>query len=296
MIIRSIPRLGAASKDVAVIQNQLKKIGQDKFDPGSIDGIFGAKTFRAIQNFQRDVVKTAGTGIIGPKTLRALGIEILAVDPITELKAVTQDLKGKQDRHLHPNTRLLLEKALFPDSAIPYFWSEGDIPKVYIHVCETMAKFGIRERGGNNKGVEIGWIQGTTGPYKEGGNGDAWCLDWAQMIFAIIEDFYQKESPVPGTAHCVTCWNGSKKIPGLTSLKPIAGALALGQNKPGITGHAMPTIQINEDGTMLTCEGNTSIASMTDGDGSGLKTRNQNKNGKLITLGWVMTYPNNKLP
>lgn len=294
--INSIPRQGMASKDVATIQQALVDTKEPKFNPGPVDGVFGPKTLAAIKEVQKKL-KTGGSGIIGPKTLAFLGITVEAVDPLNGHKTITQDFKGKLDRRLHPNTRLALEKLVFPNGEVPDIFPNAEIEKVYVYIASNMAKLGWKERGGNNKGTEIGWVQDTTGSYTEGGNGDAWCLDWAQIIFAFIEDYYQIESPVPATAHCVTCWNGAKKVKGLTSVKPVVGALALGQNKPSSSGHAMPTVKVNEEeGTMLTVEGNTSVKNMTDGDGSGMKTRNIKKNGKLVTLGWVYTYPNNILP
>ena len=54
---------------VALIQQRLKELG---FDPGEIDDIWGPRTERAVREFQaaRGLVPD---GIVGPKTLAALG-------------------------------------------------------------------------------------------------------------------------------------------------------------------------------------------------------------------------------
>ena len=56
--------------EVRKIQTRLKELG---YDPGSVDGIFGEKTRKAVVAFQRDN-GLSQDGIAGPKTLAALGI------------------------------------------------------------------------------------------------------------------------------------------------------------------------------------------------------------------------------
>lgn len=284
--IKTLPKLGDHSVDVATIQAALKIC---------VDGVFGPATQKALIEKQ----KAAGIdadGIIGPNTLKALGLTLDVVDPVSNRPSITKDFHGKKLRHIHPSARLLIEAKLFPGGIIKDCWRKANIAQCYIDVGEAMGRLGWHETAGNNRGTQIGWIQATTG-YDEdtkGGNGDAWCMDWAEMFFAIIEDFFQVESPVPSTASTYVGWDESVKIPGLTTHTPTAGALAIGKHTGG--GHAMPTLAVYGDGTMLTCEGNTSIANMTDGDGSGIKHRNQFNNGELITQGWIFTYPHNQLP
>jgi N-acetylmuramoyl-L-alanine amidase len=54
--------------DVAELQRRLSALG---FDTGRVDGIFGARTERALQDFQRNVAITTD-GVCGPQTLAAL--------------------------------------------------------------------------------------------------------------------------------------------------------------------------------------------------------------------------------
>lgn len=293
-IVSGIPALGQTSADVACLQERLNAFG---YPCGEVDGIFGRKTFAAVKAFQKKVVKTLGSGVIGPMTLKALGIYVKAMNPVTGQATVTQDLKGKKDRHIHPSLRLLLENKIFPQGTVPKFWRDGDVQQAVIATGRALGELGFKEKGGNNKGKEIGWIQSTVGVHKAEGDGAAWCLSYAQIVVAMLEDFYKMESPILDTEHCVTCYNAAKKVKGLTTQVPTPGTIALGQNKPALSGHAMVVIAINPDGVhMTTSEGNTSVKNLTDGDGSGLKTRNVKATGKLSTLGFVFVYPDGRLP
>lgn len=294
IIIASIPSVGSIGQHVVALQRQLKAAG---FDPGAIDGIFGQKTLRAIIAFQKSKgLKPTVPGNLGPKTLAALSLSVVPVNPISGKEAITRDLKGRQDRHLHPTKRLEIENMIFPDGVIPACFVDEDIQACYSMVMRKIGERGWKEEGKNNYGDDVGEIQGTTGKFTEGGNGDAWCLDYGQMGIAIIEDFFQVESPVIGSAHCMTTFRAAAKIPGLVSTSAEHGTLALAKHGNTDSGHAMPVVEVLSSTNMLTSEGNTSVGNMRDGDGSGLKTRNQKKNGDLVTQGFVRLYPYNKLP
>ena len=63
-----ILRYGASGAYVQLLQSTLKKLG---FYNGIVDGIFGAQTLEAVQNFQREF-KIASDGIVGNATWNAL--------------------------------------------------------------------------------------------------------------------------------------------------------------------------------------------------------------------------------
>ncbi len=67
-------RQGSTGATVKTIQRKLKNWG---YYTGSVDGIFGAKTTAAVKYFQRKNGLTAD-GIVGSKTLKALGISTSA--------------------------------------------------------------------------------------------------------------------------------------------------------------------------------------------------------------------------
>ncbi len=63
--------MGSSGEQVRTIQTKLKNWG---YYSGAVDGIYGAQTAKAVEYFQRKNGLTAD-GIVGPATLRALGME-----------------------------------------------------------------------------------------------------------------------------------------------------------------------------------------------------------------------------
>lgn len=61
---------GVVGEDVKVVQDKLLRW---KYYDGSVDGIFGARTYRAIRRFQEKNGLNVD-GVVGPATARALGI------------------------------------------------------------------------------------------------------------------------------------------------------------------------------------------------------------------------------
>lgn len=67
---QALSKYGSTGSEVAQIQQRLQELG---YSPGSADGIFGSRTKNAVISFQRDY-GLADDGIVGPKTLEALGL------------------------------------------------------------------------------------------------------------------------------------------------------------------------------------------------------------------------------
>lgn len=289
--ISSIPNYGDKGPDVGVIQEQLALAG---FSPGKIDNDFGPKTKEALSKFQKSKGST-GTGIPGPKTIEWLGIEIKAVQEDGK-RTITQDMAGKKARKLHPKLRAKMEAVVFPGGVIPKCFLDMDPQACVIYVAEKFETLKIREVGGNNRGEMVGLIQAIIGPYNPKGTGDAWCMSTDQCVIALIEDYFQIESPVLDSEHCVTTWNHAKKISGLTSSACVAGSFWLAQHGNTTSGHTGTVLKVLSGNKMGTFEGNTGDSSIRDGDGAFLRTRDQKQNGDLKTLGFVFIYPNNKLP
>ena len=63
-------RQGSSGEQVRIIQSKLKNWG---YYDGTVDGVFGSQTTQAVKYFQRKNGLTAD-GIVGPATLRALGM------------------------------------------------------------------------------------------------------------------------------------------------------------------------------------------------------------------------------
>ena len=67
--VATLSKLGSRGEEVRRIQTKLKQLG---FYNGSVDGIYGAATQKAVKRFQSSVGITAD-GIAGSKTLLYLG-------------------------------------------------------------------------------------------------------------------------------------------------------------------------------------------------------------------------------
>ena len=68
--VNTLSKLGSRGNEVRSIQTKLKELGHYK---GSVDGIYGVKTQKAVRAFQKSCGITAD-GIAGPKTLKYLGL------------------------------------------------------------------------------------------------------------------------------------------------------------------------------------------------------------------------------
>lgn len=67
---QTLSRLGSRGEEVRQVQKKLKELG---LYTGSVDGIFGTATQKAVRQFQKNCGLTAD-GIAGPKTLLYLGL------------------------------------------------------------------------------------------------------------------------------------------------------------------------------------------------------------------------------
>lgn len=68
--VSTLSKLGSRGNEVRRIQTKLKELGYYK---GSVDGIYGIATQKAVRSFQKNCGITAD-GIAGPKTLKFLGL------------------------------------------------------------------------------------------------------------------------------------------------------------------------------------------------------------------------------
>ncbi len=68
--VYTLSKLGSRGNEVRQVQKKLKELG---YYNGSVDGIYGTGTQRAVKSFQKNCGITAD-GIAGPKTLKFLGL------------------------------------------------------------------------------------------------------------------------------------------------------------------------------------------------------------------------------
>ncbi len=68
--VQTLSKIGSRGNEVRQIQKKLKELGYYK---GSVDGIYGTGTQKAVRSFQKNCGITAD-GVAGPKTLKYLGL------------------------------------------------------------------------------------------------------------------------------------------------------------------------------------------------------------------------------
>lgn len=74
--VYTLSKLGSQGDEVKRIQKKLKSLG---YYNGTIDGVYGTGTYKAVKSFQKNCGITAD-GIAGPKTIRFLGLEASSSD------------------------------------------------------------------------------------------------------------------------------------------------------------------------------------------------------------------------
>lgn len=178
--IQKIPMFGDAGEDVKVFQQALIKAG---FPVGTVDGIYGGKTRAAASKFQKSIGLT-GTGIVGPKTIQALGLiidEEIEDDPVTGLPSHT--IKS-------PRTLLPALEALIDNEVLKSFKSEyskaiakKDFQALTVICCKALDNMQIREKTNKNDGYVVELIQKVSG----GQRGYAWCMYAVQVSVAWVE-------------------------------------------------------------------------------------------------------------
>ena len=113
-IVKSIPKFGDISWDTQTVQEQLRDLYSNNV---TVDGIFGKETFDTLVAFQKAKgIETNQPGYIGPMTLKLLDLIVVGMNNSTGKLTITNDLRGKKDRHLHPSLRIFLEAELFPSA------------------------------------------------------------------------------------------------------------------------------------------------------------------------------------
>lgn len=152
--------------------------------------------------------------------------------------------------------------------------------RLLIH--EAKRWVGVTEVGGNNRGQMVEMFQRSVDGKA---CGEAWCMGFVQYCVNAVDRclaavFAEADSCgrslIYRSKHCLTVWNRSKE---LQLEKPKPGTLCIWQEckdgMPTAQGHVGVVVGVNDDGTMLTVEGNTSAGDSVqrEGDGVWLKRR-----------------------
>ncbi|WP_242939213.1 M14 family metallopeptidase [Tepidibacter thalassicus] len=195
-------KLGSSGPHVKQIQSLLKKIG---YNPGSINGVFGAQTEKAIKQFQKDNELTPD-GIIGPQTYNLLKSLLLGYDTyIIKPNDTIYNLAKKyyttvnsiitSNPNIDPYNLKIGDKIIIPygidvvDTNIDYTYDilEKDIKGLKV-------RYPFIEVGSAGKSVlgkNLYYIKLGNGPNKVFFNGAHHALEWitTPLLMKFIENF-----------------------------------------------------------------------------------------------------------
>lgn len=146
---------------------------------------------------------------------------------------------------------------------------------------------GIKEEGGNNKGLYVVELQKTVDARA---GSEAWCMAAVQTWIAYVENKLGITSHLFSSEHCMTTWRktlASKKVKSI----PAPGAIIIWKNGSSDSGHTGLVLDYQSNNKkMETIEGNTGSGNMRDGDGIYIKQRSKVKDGRLVVQGYIIPF------
>jgi hypothetical protein len=181
---------------------------------------------------------------------------------------------------------------------------EARMLKIEEHIALKMATartalnyVGVTELGGNNKGQMVERFQRAVDGRAYG---EPWCMAFVQYCLDeakdMVEFMFQMSLPkseIKESEHCMTVWNKSPVT--LQKLNPEIGDIVIWQKydhrTPTTSGHTGIVVNVWNETTIQTVEGNTSNKSQRDGDAVESKTRSIVTDiGSLKLKGFLSPY------
>lgn len=215
--------------DILKLKKRLNDLG---FGPLSLTGaeanVFGPKTIKAVQAFQKEADLKDQSGIVGPETLGAIfpdHVEEAATD-------------------VHRINEWTSDKITLAARAL-------DICKHQVGVKEVP----------DNAGPAIAEFLGTVGL----GTGYSWCMAFMYWSFQRAAKELGVNNPLVKTGGCMDQWNSIDEKYHVKGAPQPGDIFIL--NLGGGHGHTGIVSQVNEDGTVDTVEGNTNDDGSANGDG-----------------------------
>lgn len=156
-------------------------------------------------------------------------------------------------------------------------------------VKEAIKWVGVREKGGSNKGPEVEMFQKAVDGRA---SGEPWCMAFVQFVVKQVAKAHGLMDHLYDTEHCLTAFNGSpvsSRIP-LSQVKP--GDIVIWRHGSSTSGHTGFIEAVNRDTygeivSLRTIEGNTSDASMREGDGVYRRLRSPFNEGTMRVVGFL---------
>lgn len=154
-------------------------------------------------------------------------------------------------------------------------------------VClAAIALDGVSEKGGNNKGKEVEWMQDTIGDIGR----EAWCMSAVQSIVGYVEQLIGKKSSLAPSEHCLTVWHETPKERRVAV--PSRGCVVIWRHGASSSGHTGIVLKVEGD-SMTTLEGNTGPSNALverEGDGCYIKKRSIHGAGDMKVVGYIKPF------
>ena len=142
---------------------------------------------------------------------------------------------------------------------------------------------GIKETS-NNSGPMVELIQETIGSAVK----ESWCMSFIMTCLAYAEVKTGIKSSVFPSELCTEVWNKTPKFLRVKKI-PAPGAITVWQRGSTIYGHTGVMLEW-QDNKFISCEGNTSDLSVSNGDCVAVKSRSSKATGALKVLGWLKPF------
>ena len=247
---------GSDNKDaITAIQERLNKVG---CGPLTVDGIFGAETFNAVEHFQARSVDSSGVPL-------------------------------KIDGRVGPSTWAVL----FGDRTVPTVSRRSiDSPLLKKVLAVAASQIGVMEKPpGSNRGPEVDDYVSTTGLDPRGGF--AWCACFVYWCFVQAASSVGVANPCVKTAGVLDHWAKAAAVPSARRILPaeasdqpsliVPGTLFLLRTS-ATEGH-MGIIEQVRGNQLVTIEGNTNDTGSRNGIGVFRRTT---RTIGQINLGFVL--------
>ncbi len=180
---------------------------------------------------------------------------------------------------------MFIDKKLALNGAAQLAVTNKDARSLLVFAAEACV--GVKEEGGNNKGVYIVEIQKTV----DGQAGsEPYCMAAVQTWIAYVEKKLGVVSHLPASEHCMTTWRKTSAAKKVKTI-PARGAIIIWKNGNTDAGHT-GLVMDYQCGfkKMLTLEANTGSENMRDGDGIYIKQRSKIKDGRIVIQGYIIPF------
>lgn len=206
--VARIPVKGDRGSDVVLLQNQINEVGAVLGIKIKVDGIFMKETAGALSKIQKRA-GLPGSGVIGPKTMALLNLEVAkpATSPIGKWRPKHFKIRSRRV-YIEKLVNLVVDELLKTDPVnfrMAVETRNGNLVKSM--ACGAFVSMRVRERTNRNDGEVVEMIQKVS----HGSKGDAWCMFMQQAGTMIAECLCDLVSPMYSSGSCASVREKSPK-------------------------------------------------------------------------------------